>query len=53
MCGIKLKNPIGIAAGFDKDGEAIQGLHKLGQFKLEIKNSLTHLKFDSNRFRFR
>lgn len=34
--GIKLKNPIGIAAGFDKHGDAIQGLHKLGFGFVEI-----------------
>lgn len=36
MCGIKLTNPIGIAAGFDKDGEGIQGLHNLGFGFVEI-----------------
>lgn len=36
MCGIPLKNCIGIAAGFDKDGEAIQGLHNIGFGFVEI-----------------
>lgn len=36
LCGIKLKNPIGIAAGFDKDGEAIRGLHNIGFGFVEI-----------------
>lgn len=31
-----LKNPIGIAAGFDKDGDAIRGLHNLGFGFVEI-----------------
>jgi dihydroorotate dehydrogenase len=36
LCGIKLKNPIGIAAGFDKDGEGIRGLHQIGFGFVEI-----------------
>lgn len=33
---MKLDNPIGIAAGFDKDGEAIDGLFDLGFGYVEI-----------------
>ncbi|ORY35584.1 Dihydroorotate dehydrogenase-domain-containing protein [Naematelia encephala] len=34
--GMRLKNPVGIAAGFDKDGEAIDGLFDLGFGYVEI-----------------
>ena len=34
--GLDFKNPIGLAAGFDKDGEAIDGLRKLGFGFVEI-----------------
>ena len=34
--GLEFNNPIGLAAGFDKDGEAITGLSKLGFGFLEI-----------------
>lgn len=37
LCGITLKNPLGIT-GFDKDGDAIRGLHKLGFGFVEIGN---------------
>ena len=33
---MKLDNPIGIAAGFDKDSEAIDGLFDLGFGYVEI-----------------
>lgn len=33
---IVFKNPIGMAAGFDKQGEAIEGLHKIGFSFVEI-----------------
>lgn len=33
---MKLKNPLGIAAGFDKDGEAIKELHNMGFGFVEI-----------------
>ena len=36
MFGMKIVNPIGIAAGFDKDGEAIDGLFDLGFGYVEI-----------------
>lgn len=31
-----MKNPLGIAAGFDKDGDAIQSLHNLGFGFVEV-----------------
>jgi dihydroorotate dehydrogenase len=34
--GLKFKNPIGLAAGYDKDGEAVLGLAALGFGHLEI-----------------
>lgn len=34
--GLEFKNPIGLAAGFDKDGQAIDGLAKLGFGFIEI-----------------
>ena len=34
--GIKFTNPIGLAAGFDKNAEAIDGLSKLGFGFLEV-----------------
>lgn len=37
--GLSLNNPLGVAAGFDKQGEAIEGLHKLGFGFVEIGNS--------------
>lgn len=33
---MRLQNPLGIAAGFDKDGDAIQGLHRIGFGFVEI-----------------
>lgn len=36
VCGITLKNPIGIAAGFAKDGDTLISLHKLGFGFVEI-----------------
>lgn len=30
VCGIKFKNPIGLAAGFDKNARLINSIHKLG-----------------------
>ncbi|KAK9294602.1 hypothetical protein QLX08_010828 [Tetragonisca angustula] len=34
--GMKFKNPVGMAAGFDKQGEAVAGLHKIGFSFVEI-----------------
>ncbi|WVN85863.1 dihydroorotate dehydrogenase (fumarate) [Cryptococcus depauperatus CBS 7841] len=36
LFGFKLKNPIGIAAGFDKDADAIDGLFDLGFGYVEV-----------------
>ncbi|KAA8595733.1 hypothetical protein FQN60_011024, partial [Etheostoma spectabile] len=36
VLGLKFKNPIGIAAGFDKNGEAIDGLYKMGFGFVEV-----------------
>ena len=30
FCGISLENPVGLAAGFDKNAEAIPGIFDLG-----------------------
>lgn len=45
--GITFKNPIGLAAGFDKDGEAVEGLSKLGFGFVEI-GSVTPLQQPGN-----
>ena len=36
LCNIKLKNPIGVAAGLDKNAEAIKGLFSLGVGSVEV-----------------
>ena len=36
VCGIKFSNPLGLAAGFDKSGRAIQALAAMGFGHLEI-----------------
>ncbi|KAL1007162.1 hypothetical protein UPYG_G00082860 [Umbra pygmaea] len=36
VMGLNFKNPIGIAAGFDKHGEAVDGLYKLGFGFVEV-----------------
>lgn len=36
VLGLQFKNPIGMAAGFDKQGEAVKGLHKIGFSFVEI-----------------
>ena len=36
LAGLKFPNPIGIAAGFDKNAEAIEGVHNLGFGFIEI-----------------
>ncbi len=36
LCGLALKNPIGLAAGFDKNAEAIKGLFELGFGAVEV-----------------
>ena len=47
LCGIALKNPVGLAAGFDKDGKAIAGLERLGFSFVEI-GSVTPLPQPGN-----
>lgn len=34
--GREFSNPVGLAAGFDKDGEGVQGLTKIGFGFIEI-----------------
>ncbi len=36
VCGLKLRNPVGLAAGYDKDGVALAGLAALGFGHIEI-----------------
>ena len=36
MFGLKFKNPVGLAAGFDKNGVAVNGMYKLGFSFIEI-----------------
>ncbi len=36
IAGLKFPNPIGLAAGFDKDAEAVQGLFALGFGSVEV-----------------
>lgn len=36
VLGLEFKNPIGMAAGFDKQGEAVEGLHRIGFSFVEI-----------------
>lgn len=36
LCGYELPNPLGLAAGFDKNGEALTGLAKLGFGFIEV-----------------
>uniref|UniRef100_A0A672FBS8 Dihydroorotate dehydrogenase (quinone), mitochondrial n=1 Tax=Salarias fasciatus TaxID=181472 RepID=A0A672FBS8_SALFA len=36
VLGLKFRNPVGIAAGFDKHGEAVDGLYKLGFGFVEV-----------------
>ena len=40
---MNLKNPLGMAAGFDKQGEAIEGLHELGFSFVEIGNTVFYI----------
>lgn len=39
--GLQFKNPIGMAAGFDKQGEVVEGLHKIGFSFVEIGIHIT------------
>ncbi len=36
LAGMKLRNPIGLAAGFDKSGMAVEGLGRLGFGHVEV-----------------
>lgn len=36
LCGLDFSNPLGMAAGFDKNAEAVAGLHKMGFGFVEI-----------------
>lgn len=36
VMGRKFRNPVGMAAGFDKHGEAVDGLYKLGFGFVEV-----------------
>lgn len=47
VCGIKFPNPIGLAAGFDKNGEAILSLQRMGFGYVEI-GSVTPLPQPGN-----
>lgn len=38
VLGLQFKNSIGMAAGFDKQGEAVEGLRKIGFSFVEIGN---------------
>lgn len=47
MCGLRFSNPVGLAAGFDKDGECIPGLFRSGFGFVEI-GSVTPLPQPGN-----
>jgi len=47
LWGIKFENPVGIAAGFDKHGEAVQGLADIGFGFVEV-GSVTPLAQEGN-----
>ncbi len=47
IAGLNLSNPIGVAAGLDKNGEAIHGIHKLGFGFIEV-GSVTPIPQDGN-----
>jgi len=47
ICGIAFPNPVGLAAGFDKDGRAVSGLHSIGFGSVEI-GSVTPLPQPGN-----
>jgi dihydroorotate dehydrogenase len=36
FCGVKIWHPVGLAAGFDKDAEAVPGLAKIGFSFVEV-----------------
>jgi len=45
--GLEFQNPVGVAAGFDKDGEAVQGLRDVGFGFVEV-GSVTPVAQDGN-----
>lgn len=45
--GLEFSNPIGMAAGFDKQGEAVNGLHKIGFGFVEV-GSVTPIPQEGN-----
>merc|ERR1712136_307908 len=45
--GMRFATPVGLAAGFDKDGEAVAGLHAMGFSFVEV-GSVTPLPQDGN-----
>lgn len=49
LCGLDLENPIGIAAGFDKNGEAILGLEDLGFGFIEIGSVTPEPQFGNDK----
>ncbi|XP_070497110.1 dihydroorotate dehydrogenase (quinone), mitochondrial-like [Chironomus tepperi] len=48
LCGIKLNNIIGLAAGYDRDGEAIKSLHKLGFGFIELGTVMPDEQYEEN-----
>ena len=40
--GVKFRNPIGLAAGYDKDGVAVRGLSALGFGHIEVGTVTRH-----------
>lgn len=53
--GLYFKNPVGLAGGFDKDGEAVQGLASLGFGFIEVGSVTWHAQSGNPRprmFRF-
>lgn len=47
MLGRRFQNPVGLAAGFDKHGEAVDGLYRLGFGFVEV-GSVTPQPQDGN-----
>lgn len=47
LWGLSFSNPLGMAAGFDKHGEAVTGLHKIGFGFVEV-GSVTPVPQDGN-----
>ena len=47
MFGLRFETPVGLAAGFDKDGEAVEGITKMGFTFVEVE-SVTPLPKEGN-----